>query len=305
MGTSEGSSNMTLIKVDPSLLQSSGQDIQSNAQNISSLGSQLWNVVERAPSYDSQFFPKVAAIGAEAQSRANQLSGNLANLGERLQTKAMEFEAVDNAAVDGFGSLIDPIDVSVTNTEARMADFAQNYLTLGQLITYAGYGTTAVEKIVDGGYGNVFAVEGAIVQDFSKFNHQPDRFIGATVVDSVVDIGAPVVIGTVLTGVIGATLAVTTGGLIIPFLPVIAPVLETVDDLAGSYLWDKYISPTFENSELRYSLIDRTTATIDDIASHPAQTAFDLATGNLEMRATADFIGGQMKALADQFLPSI
>lgn len=95
----------SLIKVDPSILESSGQDIQGNGQNVSSSGSKALTAAEGAPSYNGQFGPKVAAIGQEAFARACGLAVNLTDLGERVLAKGMEFEAVDVAAI----AALDPI----------------------------------------------------------------------------------------------------------------------------------------------------------------------------------------------------
>lgn len=282
---------MTLIKVDPSLLQSSAQDIQGNGQSIVSTGNQLWSAVEVAPSYDFQFFPKVATIGSEAQSRASQLGGNLTHLGERLQAKAFEFEATDNAALDGLGSIGGPIETTLINTYINVDDFAQDYLDLGHLITYTSYIETVSEKVLGTApvLGTILTVEGAVVDDSEEFSNRPDRFLGATLVDSVVNIAAPLAIEGA-----GIALLVGVGLLAAPTAPVLL-----VGALASSLIWDVGLSPMYQKSEIRYNLIDRETAVVDDLAAHPNHAIGPLSA----VSEAADFIGGPVKAAVDHFLP--
>ena len=95
---------MTLIKVDPGLLQSSGQDIQGNAQTISSAGSSVLDAASSAPSYNGQFGPLVAPIGQEAYAKLGSSANQLNDIGARLSFKGTEFQAVDNESLSDIGS---------------------------------------------------------------------------------------------------------------------------------------------------------------------------------------------------------
>jgi hypothetical protein len=260
--------------------------MQGVGQNISSIGNQLWSAVEGAPSYDFQFFPKVAAIGAEARSRAENLSSNVINLGERLQLKGYEFETVDNASLDSLGSITGPLDIFLRNTGGEISDFARNYLDLGHLINYTGYTVTAVTPIIGesmgGIFGGVLTAEGAIIKDSREFYGQPDRFVGAAIVDTVIGIGVPLLITTGIVAITGLT-----GGAAIPIA------------LAVSLSWDALVDPIYETSEVRYTLVDRETAVIDDLAANPYKAIGPLST----VYEVADFIGGPVRAAADCFLP--
>lgn len=95
----------SLIKVDPSLLQSSGKDIQSNGQTILSVIKSVQAAANSVCSIDPQFDQLLSAIGNEAFARANRLIGDLSDIGERVVAKGTEFEATDLAAI----TALDPI----------------------------------------------------------------------------------------------------------------------------------------------------------------------------------------------------
>ncbi len=138
---------MTLIKVDPSILQGSGQDIQGNGQNISSAGSSVLGAATGAPSYDGQFGPKVAAIGQEAYSRLGNSSDQLDNLGSRLSLKGAEFQAVDMEGESGFaggyplqlqGEIGGVLTNAASGLNAATSEAATRFLDVGGVLTDAG-----------------------------------------------------------------------------------------------------------------------------------------------------------------------
>lgn len=94
---------MTTIKVDPSILQSNGQNIQSEGQSISSAGSKVLGAASGAPSYEGQFGPRVYAIGQDAYSKLGSSANQLNDIGSRVYVKGVEFQVVDNESLTGFG----------------------------------------------------------------------------------------------------------------------------------------------------------------------------------------------------------
>ncbi len=129
---------MTLIKVDPSLLQLSGQDIQGSAQNIFSVGSNVLGAAQSAPSYNGQFGPQVSAIGQDAYSRLGGISNQLNDLGARLTLKGAEFQSVNSNSIDQFQATISTteiLDDPAANLSSLPTDQMESYLRCGSLIT--------------------------------------------------------------------------------------------------------------------------------------------------------------------------
>ena len=127
-----------IIQVDPSLLQSNAHQIQGIGGKISSLVKDLMSVTEGAPSYDGQFGPKVAAIGNEANARGRTLSNALSSLGEKLNSKGIEFANVDNAVILGFdgatSGALGWLETSFASDEYNnLLGFLKKYLSLGNL----------------------------------------------------------------------------------------------------------------------------------------------------------------------------
>jgi len=83
------------IRVDPSVLRQSSKNISGVGTNLSQVGQSALGKASGAPSYDGQFGPRVQAIGYEALSRAQGLSGKMSTYSGQLQSRAQAFEAAD------------------------------------------------------------------------------------------------------------------------------------------------------------------------------------------------------------------
>ena len=94
---------MTIIRVDPSILQGESGNIDQAGQHVDRSGANVERSARGAPSYDGQFGPKVWGIGGEARARASQLNGQLDGLAGRLGGKARAFEQADLAGQKGLG----------------------------------------------------------------------------------------------------------------------------------------------------------------------------------------------------------
>jgi hypothetical protein len=107
-------------------------------------------VARSAPSYDGQFGPRVASIGADAYTRAQGLSSQMNNQSGELQRKAQAFEMADNAGMSSFTSLDNLLAESYRNYLSSLASFLhipvdqlENYLKLGFLLN-PGVATVAL-----------------------------------------------------------------------------------------------------------------------------------------------------------------
>ena len=133
---------MSPIKVDPPILQSSGQGIQSEGQNISSAGGKVLGAAEGAPSYDGQFGPRVSAIGQEAYAKLGSSGNQLDDIGARVSSKGLEFQAVDDASLADMGNVVTfpPFDLTgpISYTSGMFTDPTTSILQLGNLIDTAG-----------------------------------------------------------------------------------------------------------------------------------------------------------------------
>ena len=90
---------MTVIRVDPPVLESHASRIEAEAESLRAIGREASRATHSAPSYDGQFGPKVDAIGAEAWSRMSAQADRLEDLAQRLRAKAGEFAAADQLSV--------------------------------------------------------------------------------------------------------------------------------------------------------------------------------------------------------------
>ncbi len=132
-----------IIQVDPSLLHSNANQIQEVGGDISSRISSAVSAAESAPSYDGQFGPKVAAIGAEVGTRGGNLSALLGSLGERLGIKATEFQNVDDAGLPEITSFSTGViswleSFLFPNAGGGTLVSLQRYLSLGSLLNGNG-----------------------------------------------------------------------------------------------------------------------------------------------------------------------
>ncbi len=89
-----------IIRVNPSLLKDFVTTMKGVGSDVVALGSNAASAAQGAPSYNGQFGPKVAAIGAEAMSRVNAFTFHVDNLSDRLYQKAIEFQGADTAAIE-------------------------------------------------------------------------------------------------------------------------------------------------------------------------------------------------------------
>ncbi len=89
---------MTVIRVDPQVLESHASRIEAEAQSLRAIGREAYRATQFAPGYDGQFGAKVGSIGAEAWSRMSAQADRLEELAQRLRAKAGEFAAADQLA---------------------------------------------------------------------------------------------------------------------------------------------------------------------------------------------------------------
>jgi hypothetical protein len=242
---------MTFIKVDSSLLQSSGQDLQNNARNISSLGGNVLGAAQGAPSYEGQFGPQVAGIGQEAFSRLGNSSNQLNDLGARLSLKGTEFQTADNESIDqwptttSFPGMCINQGVIDSSTDKQIASI----LGLGGDLTSAGQGALdtglviGVGKVLSSGgtvtsttlasgiaLGDSFGLLGTGMQwgkDYLDYrNYGTATVASAVMVDAEITVGsmaAGAIIGGILGSVVpvvgtalGATIGYELGGVVGP-----------------------------------------------------------------------------------------
>lgn len=128
------SATMTIIRVTPSILTQSGQDLAQAGTNTSRVGNDVWNVGSSAPGYDGQFGSAVRGMAAEANARAQAFARQLAEYTSRLQSKATAFEAADQALVSGLGA------IGLPN------DWREALNLLGQFGLWAGMPIAALEQ---------------------------------------------------------------------------------------------------------------------------------------------------------------
>jgi surface antigen len=131
---------MTIIRVDPSLLQGLASTIGGAAGDVSGLGGDAAQAAASAPSYDGQFGPKVWPIGGEAISRVRGAASHLSSLSERLGQKAAAFAEADAAAIDGLAWVYKNWLDEQAQMAARWskltgipAPLIERYLTMGAL----------------------------------------------------------------------------------------------------------------------------------------------------------------------------
>jgi len=96
---------MTLIRVNPAILDQSAGKINSFAENIRNAGRALWNGLDGAPFYDGQFSPRIRAMGLETQARAQVMALRMNALSSSLSRRAAAFAAMDQAGVIRFDDL--------------------------------------------------------------------------------------------------------------------------------------------------------------------------------------------------------
>ena len=187
MGASEGTSNMTTIKVDPPLLQSSGKDIQGNAQTISSAGSSVLDAAESAPSYNGQFGPLVAPIGQEAYAKLGSSANQLNDIGARLSFKGTEFQAVDNETTAEF-TILPPLN-NISETAINPASTIDSN-TSEQIMRYLNLGGNIVDNASDSNnllsavlpmttmLGNLSDGELNVIGDIANVSDDADAILG-------------------------------------------------------------------------------------------------------------------------------
>ena len=86
---------MTVIRLDPAVLESHATRIEATAQSLRAAGQDASRATQGAPSYDGQFGPKVAGVGTEAWARISAVADRLESLAVWLRGKAEEFAAAD------------------------------------------------------------------------------------------------------------------------------------------------------------------------------------------------------------------
>jgi hypothetical protein len=85
---------VTVIRVDPVLLESCASRIEAQADSLRDIREAM-RAGQQAPSYDGQFGPHVQAINSEAWSRISVEADRLEALADVLRRKADEFATAD------------------------------------------------------------------------------------------------------------------------------------------------------------------------------------------------------------------
>lgn len=143
-----------IIRVDPSLLKGFASTMQEVGGEVTSLGSSAASAAQGAPSYDGQFGPQVAAIGAEAAARINSFTSRIVNLSERLNRKAIDFIRADTEALSGFVSATIkwPTESQLLAQWSKMAGIPvavlERYLKLGMLFGGAQFYSLLVGMVM-------------------------------------------------------------------------------------------------------------------------------------------------------------
>jgi len=107
---------VTQIRVDPSLLRQSAQELAQRAEEMRRLGDQVWLTAADAPSYDGQFGPKVRALADEGRAHLHAQAERLGALGEQLIARAEAFEAADLESQSAFRQLASTIHNWIIDT---------------------------------------------------------------------------------------------------------------------------------------------------------------------------------------------
>jgi hypothetical protein len=96
---------MSRIRVNPIELRNVAHEIEEVAQGYLSLAERALRATQDAPSYNSQFGPKVRVIGYDARARLNVHANRLSELSQELAQLAEAFERADMEAVIGLKGL--------------------------------------------------------------------------------------------------------------------------------------------------------------------------------------------------------
>ena len=112
---------MTVIRVEPATLRKAAQGLAQVAEQVRSAGDHVYQETQGAPSYDGQFGPQVASVGAQALAQARSLADRLAELSASLLAKAEAFETVDAMALQGLGSVWDELQTWIHSPEGQNA----------------------------------------------------------------------------------------------------------------------------------------------------------------------------------------
>jgi hypothetical protein len=88
---------LTRIRVSPSQLRQSANEIDDVRARLLDLARSLHAEAGSAPSYDGQFGPQVRVIGVEGLARGESIAAKLEELSEELERRAEAFEVADQA----------------------------------------------------------------------------------------------------------------------------------------------------------------------------------------------------------------
>jgi hypothetical protein len=132
---------MTKIRVTPSRLKTSADELQKIGAEVEDLGRQVKSAADRAPSYEGQFGPKVQALGVEAMARSQILAQNLSALAEELKVKGEEFETADLAGVLGLDAILAKFEAWLSSDHLLVLDefprgFLARLFNLGTLLIF-------------------------------------------------------------------------------------------------------------------------------------------------------------------------
>jgi hypothetical protein len=97
---------MSKIRVIPSLILETADELQKISAEVEDVGIQVQTAASRAPSYEGQFGPKVHSLGSEAMVRSRKLSQDLSALANLLRNKGQDFESADLVGAEGLTGIL-------------------------------------------------------------------------------------------------------------------------------------------------------------------------------------------------------
>lgn len=127
---------MSRIRVNPGQLHQVAGSISNISAEVLRISSEVMKIVNKAPSYDGQFAPKVRALAMDAFTRGQTQQRNLASLAESLSRRAFAFEKADNlkSFTTNFFKPIADIPLIGKITYGRLPLLMYDFVKLGTVI---------------------------------------------------------------------------------------------------------------------------------------------------------------------------
>lgn len=132
---------MPVIRVDTDFLRRSSGSINHVGEDLHSVARGILQAIHAAPSYNGQFGPRVASMGAEGHSRASALGTGISSLSDQLRAKADAFQLADQLSEERLGGLwlearqaSSGVPSTYALTTGLPLRLIAGYLRLGQLL---------------------------------------------------------------------------------------------------------------------------------------------------------------------------